>query len=196
MEKDHGTIKYIVKQTALYNDKRLTDVLVNAFNLMYYNREPDGCLSTSTALHVILQSFGYAPKLCYGLCLCPNGHEIYHAWLELDEKIIDTSIYGNSRFSPLWMGYPLSAVILEPYSSTELQYRDHTFDKDWKNSLISMIVKMGSIKNYIINAPSVPPTGNGMWNLIFAFLNEKYSKERQIFLEKYISTERLAGPDN
>lgn len=64
-----------------------------------------------------------------------------------------------------------------------------------KNEL-SMIVKMGSIMNYIINAPSVPPTGNGMWNLIFAFLNEKYSKERQIFLEKYISTEMLVGPDN
>ena len=196
MERDHKTIKYIVSQTAPYNDKRLTDVLVRAFELMCVSGDHNGCLSTSVALHVILRSYGYDPKLCYGLCTAPEGNQIYHAWLELDSKVIDIAIYGNSHFSPLWFDNPLPTVVFEPYNKTALQYGDHIFDNEWDMSMISLIVKMGSISSYIEAAPSVPhPSGNGMWYLIFMLLGEKYTQSRHSELQRYVSTESLQGPE-
>lgn len=195
MERDYQTRKYIAKQTEGYN-RKLTDVLTNAFDMMCKVGDHNGCLSTSVALHVILRSLGYDPKLCYGLCVTPEGQEIYHAWLELDGKVIDLAIYGNSHWSPFWHGRQLNAVVLEDYANTELRYNDHKFDKDWDGCMISMIVNIGSIREYIKAAPRVPhPSNNGMWSVIFAFLGETYSRSRHEELDRYISDERLTGPE-
>ena len=194
MERDFQTRRYIAKQTEGYS-RKLTDVLTNAFDMMCKVGDHNGCLSTSVALHVILRSLGYEPKLCYGLCTGPDGNEIYHAWLELDDKVIDLAIYGNSRWSPFWHGRKLNAVVLEEYANTELKYNDHLFDRDWDGCMISMIVKLGSIREYIKAAPAIPhPSNNGMWAVIFAFLGESYTKNRHEELEQYVSAEHLYGP--
>ena len=152
----------------------------------------NGCFSTSVALHVILRSFGYDPKLCYGLCVSPSGKGMYHAWLELDGKVLDLAIYGNSHFSPYWIDEPLGPVVFEDYSDTMMHYGNHEFDEDWNGSMISKAVEMGSIAKYITNAPHVNhPSGNGIWKMIFTILDETYTEDRQIDLQQFVSNDPI-----
>ena len=63
---------------------------------------------------------------------------------------------------------------------------DHTFDDDWKECLIYQAVQMGSVEDYINNAPN-----NGMWKLIFKILDETYSPDRYLELQQYVSKEPM-----
>ena len=192
MARDYDTRRYIFKQAESYNDKRLTDVLIRAFENIYNNKEPDGCLSTSVALHIILRSLGYDPKICYGLCITPAGNEIYHAWLELDKKVLDIAIYGNSHFSPYWHEGPLGPVIFEDYDFSGIKYGNHVFDEEWNACMISQGIRLGSVANYIAAAPRVShPSQNGMWRLIFNIMDETYTSSKRQHLEKFVSKEVL-----
>ena len=183
MSRDFVARKYIAKQCDNYNDIRLKDAVLNAFELMYQNQEPDGCLSTSIALYVILRSYGYSPQLCYGLCSTPEGNEMYHAWLEVDCKILDLAIYGNSHFSHYWLdGEPVGPFVFEEYADVPMQYGNRVFDDDWENSLIFQAFKMGSMEDYIDGCP-----GNGMWNLIFRIMGEVPSADRIEELRAYVN---------
>ena len=92
MSRDNQAKKQIMAKSSVYGDKRLTNALVRTFNMICDNKEPDGCFSNSVALHVVLRSLGYDPKLCYGLCCSPCGQDFYHAWLELDGNVLDLCI--------------------------------------------------------------------------------------------------------
>ncbi len=192
MARDYQARRIVLERAALCNDPRLTQALVRAFDLICNNEEPDGCLSTSVALHVILRSFGYDPKLCYGLCAGPEGQHFYHAWIWLDGKVLDLAIYGNSHFSPFWHEAPLFPVVFEEYCNTAVRYGDHVFDSDWENCQIAQFVRLGSIGAYIAKAPRVKhPSGNGLWRVIFNILKEPYSRTRQEELAKSIDYSRL-----
>ena len=196
MARDYQVRKYIADNAAKYDDSRLTKVLVKAFDLICSNEEPNGCMSSSVALHVILRSLGYEPKLCYGLCVTPLGNEIYHAWLELNGEALDIAIYGNSHFSPFWNDAQLLPVVFENYNNTAIRYRDHVFDEDWKNCMISQAVNMGSIANYIAKAPHAQhPSGNGIWKLIFSILDETYTRSKQESLQCFVSKEAFQCQD-
>jgi hypothetical protein len=97
MIKDYVARKYIVERASEYGDAKLTCVLVKIFDMICDNQEDDGCLSDSVALLVVIRSLGYDVKLCYGLCTSPGGLDFYHAWLEMDGRILDMAIYGNVR---------------------------------------------------------------------------------------------------
>ncbi len=190
MVRDYQARKYIFEQTFRYNDSRLTNVLIKAFDIMFNNKEPDGCFSTSVALHVILSSFGYAPKICYGKIITSEKHQHYHAWLELDGKVLDLAVYGNSHFSPFWHDKPLGPVVFENYVDTPVCYKKQYFDNDWTDCNIYQAIKMGSIAEYISQAPSVNhPSRNGMWALIFSILDETYTSTRRKELEHYACQE-------
>ena len=192
MARDYTARKYIVKQAECYHDTRLTNAITRAFDNIFNNEEPDGCLSKSIALHVILRYYGYDPKICYGLCVTPAGHEFYHAWLELDSTVLDLAIYGNSHFSSYWLEAPIGPVVFEDYNSTLVKYGDHKFDDDWESCMIAQVVRMGSVANYIANAPRVHhPSGNGMWKVIFSILDETYSTAKRNALEQFVSREAL-----
>lgn len=141
--KDQRSISYIKSQLSSYNDEKLTNAVLNAFNMMFKYMEPDGCLSTSVELYVILKYLGYTPKLCYGLVFLPNSegekHEIYHAWLELNNKVIDTAIYGNAKYSPYSFFDIEMPICNESYEDIRdiADYHPFEFDEDWNGALIS-----------------------------------------------------------
>ena len=192
MARDYKARKYITEQAAQCGDERISNALIRTFDMMYSNQDHNGCFSTSVALHVILRSFGYDPKLCYGLCVSPSGKGMYHAWLELDGKVLDLAIYGNSHFSPYWIDEPLGPVVFEDYNDTMMHYGNHEFDEDWNGSMISKAVEMGSIAKYITNAPPVNhPSGNGIWKMIFTILDETYTEDRQIDLQQFVSNDPI-----
>lgn len=190
MKYDKSISEYISKQAEPYHNQKLTNVLLRTYQYICKSEEDGGCFIISVALHVILTSLGYDPLFCVGLCVTPGGRTFYHAWLEVDNKILDLAIYGNSRFSPLWMEEPLNPAIFTPVDKTDLRYMDHIIDADWDWCLISKVMQMGSIANYIANAPCVQhPSGNAVWQLIFIILGQKYSINAQRKLQKYVSTE-------
>lgn len=192
MARDYQARKYIAEMAAQYSDQNLTDVLIKAFDIICSHKESSGCMSTSAALHVVLHSLGYEPKFCYGLCVSPAGNEFYHAWLELDNKVLDLAIYGNSHFSTLWLDEELGPVVFEEYQNTPIRYYNHRFDEDWDNCMIASAVKMGTIAAYISRAPFAPhPTGNAMWMLIFDILNETFTSDRYEALQSHVSCEKL-----
>ena len=55
MIKDYGARQYILDRASEYGDIKLPCVLVKIFDMIYDNREDDGCLSDSVALLVVLR---------------------------------------------------------------------------------------------------------------------------------------------
>lgn len=136
MAKDYEMIKYIRQQMPEY-DPRFTNAVVKLFNKMVEIQDPNGCLSNSAMLLACARYCDYDAKLCYGLC--DNGkHELYHAWLEIDSKIFDIGIYGNSHFSPLYLDEPLEKPVINcSYNAAPINYGRFVFDEDWQDADLS-----------------------------------------------------------
>ena len=90
MSRNYTAIHYIQEQLKGFNPK-FVDCVVRCFNLIEQNQEPNGCLSNSIALFICAKEYGYEPLLCYGLCKF-DGKEFYHAWIEIDNTVIDMAI--------------------------------------------------------------------------------------------------------
>lgn len=146
-------------------EKSAENVVVRAFNKMYDSREPDGCLSTSVSLCIALEYLGYAPKLCIGKYWV-EGHDFYHAWTELDGKIIDISIYGNTCFSQYWPYGIVLPQINKSYSETDVKYEPFAFDEDFKRAQIAQ-----AIGRSFFTYCDMAPKHNAIWNLILYYLN-------------------------
>lgn len=187
MIKDYGARKYILERASEFGNAKLTCVLMKIFDMICDNQEDDGCLSDSVALLVVLRSLGYDVKLCYGLCTSPGGLDFYHAWLEMDGKILDMAIYGNAHFSPFWLDDRLiGPYVFENYDDTRIKYYDRKFDEDWDQCLLYTVIRVRSLKAYIDNAPN-----DCMWKLIFELLGEAYSRSKRKELEKYFVGENF-----
>ena len=145
--------------------KNVQNVVVRAFNKMSDAKEPDGCLSISVSLCVALEQLGYSPMLCIGK-FWYGEHDYYHAWTELDGKIIDVAIYGNSSFSPYWKDGVIKPQVNKSYDETDVKYEPFVFDEDFKNALISQM--MGRTYYYYCDNA---PRHNAIWNLIMYYLD-------------------------
>ena len=168
MRKEDETLAYIAGQTAKYNDVQLTGVLMRTFEFVHAHRISDGCMFISAALHIVLRSLGYDPKFCYGLCVSPGRNSYYHAWLELDRKILDIPIYGNSYFSVYWLDEPVGPFVFENSDKLPVQYRNHFLDDDWEGCGIAGAIKMGSLSKYVEMAPKgADQPCNSIWLFVF-----------------------------
>ena len=186
MAYDKETRLKLKEKADVLGDKRFTYAILRAFDFICSIEQPDGCLSTSVALLVVLRSIGYAPKLCYGLCKTSEGYEFYHSWIELNKKVIDLAVYGNSHYSPFWLDGPLDPVIMEPYENTSVRYGDQVFDEDWEECAIHYAITNNTLLSYIENAP-----WDGMWKLIFKLMNETYNSKRVRKMAEKIPDEPL-----
>lgn len=139
MTEKYDCINHIKKNLSEYDNRKLTSVVTKAFNRMYDIQEPDGCLSTSTQIVTCLQYLGYDAKLIVGQMYDETNHGFYHTWVELNDKIIDISGYGNTNWSQFYPGKPwLYPTINESYDESPVSYHRFEFDKDWPNSQMSM----------------------------------------------------------
>lgn len=140
-------------------------VVVRAFNYMNDGREPDGCLSISVSLCISLEYLGYLPKLCIGKYWA-FGHDYYHAWTELDGRVIDVAIYGNTAFSQYWLDDVIQPQVNKLYSETDVKYEPFVFDDDFKDATISLMMGK-TFYYYCDNAPR----RNAIWNRILYYLD-------------------------
>ena len=88
---------HLIQEAGLPKDAQ--NVVERAFNKMNEIKDHNGCLTTSVALCTALEYLGYSPKLCIGK-FWSSDYDFYHAWTELDGKVIDIAIYGNTSFLP------------------------------------------------------------------------------------------------
>ena len=154
---------HLIQAAGLPRD--VQNVVVRAFNKMNDAEEPDGCLSISVSLCIALEQLGYSPKLCIGK-FWVGEHDFYHAWTELDGKIIDVAIFGNSSFSPYWMDGVIKPQVNKGYDETHVKYEPFAFDEDFKDAMISQMMGR-SFYYYCDNAPR----RNAIWNLIMYYLD-------------------------
>ena len=181
MSKNYKVLHYIKEQVEKYNgDSKLYDILSRSFNLINEYKDPDGCLSTSIALYICLTEAGYEPKIRYGLIKTTDNYEYYHAWLEMDDFIIDLAIYGNANFNSLFdsniiIEYP---VVLEKFHN-QLSYHAFLFDDDWQYSAISA-AEHWTLYQYIMKAPM-----NGMHKIIGKIANEAIRSNIDTIISKY-----------
>lgn len=156
MTTKYDCINHIKENLLEYDNRKLTSVVTNAFNRMYKDKEPDGCLSISTQIVACLQYLGYDAKLIIGQVYNETNDSFYHAWVELDNKIIDVSGYGNSNWSPLYFGkpwlYPVINELYEESKASEVDYHKFEFDEDWLESQIS-VAEGWSITKYFDGSP-------------------------------------------
>lgn len=156
MSRDYEQLRNIRQAVKNYNgDEQLSSILERCFNWMCQEEEDNGCLIQSVALYVALKTLQYHPQICYGLCKLPSGQEFYHAWLELDGRIIDIAIYGNIKWSPLCYQADITPapVVLKLYNQSPIQYGKYQFDNDWDYASIALVDRM-SVAQYIQNAPN------------------------------------------
>lgn len=178
MSKNYKGIHYIQEQLKDF-DKSFVDCVIRCFNLIEENKEPDGCLSNTSALYICTKSCGYNPIICYELCNL-DGRDFYHAWLEINGIIIDLSIYGNVNYShySMW-NYKIDTPYIGKYDNSKILYGKFKFDQDWSKSLISQITGKTLIQ-YMNGSPRY-----GMWKLVCKFMDKTLTKDLLQQLQKY-----------
>ena len=145
--------------------KDVENVVIRAFNKMNDCQDHCGCLTTSVSICLALEYLKYSPKLCIGK-FWVNGHDFYHAWVELNEKIIDVAIYGNTAYSPSWRDGIIEPQVNRGYDDADITYEPFTFDDDFKDADISKM--MGKSFFYYCDHS---PRHNAIWNLILYYLD-------------------------
>lgn len=178
MSKNYKGIHYIQEQLKDF-DKSFVNCVIRCFNLIEENKEPDGCLSNTTALYICAKSCGYNPIICYGLCNL-DGRDFYHAWLEINGIIIDLSIYGNVNYShySMW-NYKIDTPYIGEYDNSKILYGKFKFDQDWSKSSIGQIAGKTLIQ-YMNGSPRY-----GMWKLVCKFMDKTLTKDLLQQLQKY-----------
>jgi len=185
MSKNYKAIHYIQKQLKDFNDN-FVDSVVRCFNQIESMRAAQECVTSSVILYICAKHFGYEPKICYGLCTL-QGKEFYHAWLEINNKVIDVAIYGNINYNvySMW-DFKLETPYIGTYEDAAtdpikpLVYGKFVFDDDWSHCSVSMIEKM-TMQQYMDKAPQ-----NILWKYTIKFLNQTPSKALVDSLSEHI----------
>lgn len=168
MSKNKIALDYINTQLSGFKPE-FVKCVTRCFEFIERIHQPDGCLSNSIAIFICAKYYGYEPNLCYGLCSF-EGHPFYHVWLEINDIVIDLSIYGNVNFNPIarliWKTQ-LATPYIGSYTNPYIHYGRFEFDNDWSITAIAQLEGC-SFEQYMDGAPN-----GDMWDLVCQFLNEK-----------------------
>lgn len=188
MSRNYPAIHYIQNQMKEFA-AGFVDCVVRYFNIMDKNQEPDGCLSNSVALFICAKEYGYDPVLCYGLCEFEQK-EFYHAWLEINDTVIDVSIYGNVNFGSYSLWDKIDKPYVGSYEDSFIHYGRFKFDEDWP---YAMIAKMEgwSFEKYMNGLPQ-----HAMWRLVCMYLNKTFTMALMNRLKTYIENESIEREEN
>ena len=140
--------------------KDVEKVVVRVFNMLNDARDSQGCLTSSVVLCIALEYLGYLPKLCLGK-FWAFGHDYYHAWTEIDGKVIDIAIYGNTSFSQYWRDGIIMPQVNKAYDETDVKYEPFIFDEGYEETWIGAVMGW-SFYDYCEKAPK----RNVVWNMI------------------------------
>ena len=179
MGKNYVAIHYIQDRMKSFSPK-FVDCVVRCFSYAEQIKADRDCLSNTIALFICAKEYGYNPQICYGLCVLDN-REFYHAWLKINDIVIDIAIYGNVNYNPLspW-SFTLETPYIGTYEDAPVHYGEFVFDEDWPMCEISKMQHC-PIEKYMDNAPQ-----DGMWRVVCKYLDITFSKQKIKELTKYI----------
>lgn len=174
-----------------YIDRKLdgfNEMFVNSvkesFHDVLKNRESDGCLSNSVILYICAKVAGYNPILCYGLIEI-EGIEYYHSWLEVNNTVIDLSLYGNINFSPFPFKFRLESPYIGSYQEStrfhKLIYKKFIVDEEFSMCAIAS-AEGKSILAYANGCPN-----DGIFFLVCKYLHRTYQKHFVDYLKTLVS---------
>ena len=135
-------------------DKGFINVVENMFADIIKNQEADGCISNTVFLYIYAKYYKLNARLCYGI-VDVEGLEFYHMWLELDDIIIDLSIYGNVNFPHPLFQDTIKSYNIQMYYPNIGTYKEvkgtyYRFRKDYDYSMSNMsMVEGSSIHKYM-----------------------------------------------
>lgn len=155
--RDYDAI-HVIQNSGL--PKNAASVLVRSFNKAYEAQEPDGCISNSAVNCVCLAYLGFNPVLRLGQ-IEVDERPFYHAWTELDGKIIDLAVYGNTHFPPFGDLLPsVMPQVNKEYGHADVSYYPDKFDDDFSSWGGHITLGM-NMADYMDNAPK----RNALWNM-------------------------------
>lgn len=171
--------QYIDDQLKGYDPNFVRSVM-RCLNTIDENKEYDGAFSNTVALFIIAKECKYDPQICYGLCDL-NGEKFYHAWLELDGKVIDTSIYGVVNFHPadIWETN-WETPYIGTYADSPIKYGKFVFEDDWAQGPMAKIEGM-LLEDYMKSLPEA-----GMWKFVTDYMNIPMSRNNIAHLAENI----------
>ena len=169
-------IYYIRNKLQGYN-RGFVSAVENMFCNIMQNEEPDGCISNTVMLYICAKFYHLNARICYGVVELSSEdmiHEIYHMWLELDDIIIDLSIYGNVNFRHPLVSINLAergVVLNHPnigrYNEVTGKYYRYRKDDDYEFSNVS-VVEGSSIHDYMSFMNTT--TDDRLWYLCCSYL--------------------------
>lgn len=148
------------------------------------NNIEGACHSSSSVLYVLLNEYGFSPRLCIGEVLSEQtNYRFDHSWIEVDSKVFDAAI-----MLPLTVGYAHNVVFYgDDIVTMEPIVADYGHEKG----------KLDSTANYVYNSnfndymDAYPFYPEGLWGMVRDF-SEKIGKPLDISLikEKYAKVKR------
>lgn len=173
-------------------DQNFINVAENMFINIIRSKEADGCISNTVMLYICAKFYRLNARLCYGVVEV-KGLEFYHMWLELDDIIIDLSIYGNINFPhPLFLNTIKNLNIqlyypnIGPYQTVTGKYYRFRRDSDYFMSNISR-VEGTSIHEYMSFMNTVHD--DRLWYLCCSYLGAKSNVQDMVAYLKELTAD-------
>lgn len=194
MTKNYKGISYIQERLSSF-PSFFTDCTIRVFNDIVACEAPDSCLSTAVCLYVCAKKCGLRPAVVTGLIKVGEA-TFYHAWLEIDNMIIDPAIYGNIMFNrPLWK-YARDVPFIGTYQQAKeekLLYGRYLYDRDWEQS---PLCKSAS-KTFIQYIEAAAFHNCDMWRLIRkCFGQDTFSLSDKKDIEKLLGDTPILTKNN
>lgn len=168
-------------------NKLINNILKRLYTKMESNQTYSAALSSSVELFLALKYIGKNPTLILGTCGI-NAFSFPHAWVELNEKIYDLSIYFDTKNNPVLKDKcnVVNPQINRTYQNADVDYFAFQFVDTWELSDLKRVVG-ANFKEYCDNNPN-----NNMWSDICYILDispvpEKVNKIKELAEKEIIN---------
>ena len=137
-------------------DNKAASMIIRMFNRLDERKIYASALSTSVTLYLALSYIGLLPKLVLGTVQY-QGLSYPHAWIEMNDKVFDLAIYGDTRYHPmLTESHDVKAVLPQinvGYADTnEINYYPFQFGSTWAMADMKRLVGK-TLKEYADKSP-------------------------------------------
>lgn len=132
MARNYEMIRQI-RQDLADKPGEVSDIVVRMFNRLDNNNMYAAALSSCVAMIIALERKGISAQLILGTVEIDNIR-FFHAWIELDRRIIDIDIYFDTSRNPT-LTDKTSVVrpqINKEYQDADIKYYAFQFDDIWK----------------------------------------------------------------
>lgn len=159
-------IRYIREHLCNF-DKDFRNYVIRCFNIMEDFHEPFGDVLYSVLLYICAKMQGYSAVICYGDCEV-SGYLFPHAWLEVDDVVVDIGIYGNINYGSFAIDGITAAY---PYIGTydqcaDIVYNRFVFESNSSSRVYG--IDFMPVSDYMNNSPK-----QLAWTLLMKILNRE-----------------------